>query len=134
MIARTRTYIERRFEILIATLLLGGVGISAALLVAGVALFLATGSSGYGDVTSVNALIGPDAAAAYPHSFGAILRGVVELRSFAIVELGVVVLIATPVVRVAASVLLFFAEKDQVFVAVTVAVLVLLLVSIFLLH
>lgn len=129
-----RRYLERSFEPLIATLLLGGVGISAALLLLGVVLFLVTGRSGYGDVTSVAALIGPNAGAAYPHTFGGILRGVSELRSFAIVELGTIVLIATPVLRVAASVLLFFAEEDHVFVVVTLAVLVLLLSSIFLLH
>ena len=127
-------YLDRSFEPLIASLLLAGVGVSAALLLFGVALFLVTGESGYGSVTTVAALIGPDARATYPHTFGGILRGVAELRSFAIVELGTMVLIATPVLRVAASVLLFIAEEDRVFVVVTLAVLALLLVSIFLIH
>ncbi len=134
MIGRIRPYLERSFEPLIATLLLGGVGVSAALLVLGLALFLVTGRSGYGEVATVAVLTGPSAASQYPHSIGSILRGVAELRSFAIVELGIVVLVATPVLRVAASVFLFLAEEDRVFVAVTVAVLVLLLSSIFLLH
>ena len=56
-------------------------------------------------------------------------QGVARLDPFSIIELGVIVLIATPVSRVSFSVLLFAAEKDGTYVKITVVVLVLLLFS-----
>ena len=49
-----------------------------------------------------------------------------------IIQLGLLVLLATPVARVAVSVLLFAAEKDRRYVAITLFVLVVLFLSIFL--
>jgi uncharacterized membrane protein len=48
-----------------------------------------------------------------------------------IIQLGLLVLLATPVARVAASVILFAAQKDRLYVAITLLVLTTLLVSIF---
>jgi uncharacterized membrane protein len=49
-----------------------------------------------------------------------------------ILQLGLIILLATPVARVAASVILFAAERDRIYVAITLFVLIVLLVSIFL--
>lgn len=70
-----------------------------------------------------------DAHANYTASVGSVLKGTAELRGQSIVMLGVLVLIATPVVRVAASVVLFAAERDRMYVAITTLVLLLLIVS-----
>ncbi|MHB8631576.1 MAG: DUF1634 domain-containing protein [Candidatus Limnocylindria bacterium] len=123
-----------RFVGVIAFLLIGGVALSAAILLVGLALFLVTGRTGYHDTVTVAALTAPGARAGLPHSIGGVLRGALELRPFAIIELGALVLIATPVVRVAASILLFAAQRDYLFVAVTVMVLGLLLASLFLIR
>ena len=122
-----------RFTQVISVLLIGGVGLSAAILLFGLVLFLATGQTGYDRAVTVSALTRPGAGTLLPHTIGAVLGGTLALRPFAIIELGALVLVATPVVRVAASVLLFAAQRDWVFVAVTVTVLGLLLTSLFLL-
>ena len=70
-----------------------------------------------------------DANANYTASVRSVIEGVREGRGQSIVMLGLLVLIATPVVRVAASVVLFAAEHDRVYVAITSVVLTLLLLS-----
>ncbi|MHB1868714.1 MAG: DUF1634 domain-containing protein [Nitrososphaerales archaeon] len=57
--------------------------------------------------------------------------GVVSLNSISIIQLGLLVLLSTPIVRVAASIILFAAQGDAVYVYVTVFVLAVLLFSIF---
>ena len=59
----------------------------------------------------------------------AMLHGLVTLSALSWIELGVVVLIATPVARVMVSVFLFAAERDRLYVLITVVVLTLLLFS-----
>jgi uncharacterized membrane protein len=62
-------------------------------------------------------------------SLASMLRGLVAFSAFSWIELGVIVLIATPVARVVISVFLFAAERDRLYVLVTAAVLLLLLFS-----
>lgn len=63
---------------------------------------------------------------AYLTSLGGIVRGVREFRSEAIVQLGIVLLIATPVARVALTLIAFMLQRDRVYVIVTTIVLALL--------
>lgn len=56
-----------------------------------------------------------------------ILHGVATLDAGAIVQLGLVLLIATPVARVALTLVAFVMQRDRTFVALTLLVLVLLL-------
>jgi uncharacterized membrane protein len=58
-----------------------------------------------------------------------VLDGLAKLRGQAIVVLGLLMLIATPVVRVAVSILLFLEDGDLTYVAITTTVLVLLILS-----
>jgi len=62
-------------------------------------------------------------------SLTGLLQGLVTFSAFSWIELGVIVLIATPVSRVVISVFLFAAEKDQRYVLITAIVLTLLLFS-----
>jgi uncharacterized membrane protein len=62
---------------------------------------------------------------------GVLLSGVAAANPIYVIQLGLIILLATPVLRVVASVLLFAAEKDRTYVAITLIVLVVLLVSIF---
>jgi uncharacterized membrane protein len=57
--------------------------------------------------------------------------GVVAANPVYLIELGLIVLLATPVARVAASVVMFAAEKDKLYVAVTLFVLIVLLFGLF---
>jgi len=67
----------------------------------------------------------------FPSSLTDIFRDSLSLRGPAIVMLGIVVLVATPVVRVAASIVLFALEGDRFYVATTTLVLVLLVICLF---
>lgn len=67
---------------------------------------------------------------AFPQTFGQILAGLLVLRPQAVIMLGLVLLIATPVLRVGASVVAFAVERDRRYVVITLMVLVILLFSI----
>jgi uncharacterized membrane protein len=65
----------------------------------------------------------------FPVSFASILSGLLSLDPSSIIQLGLLILLATPVVRVALSLFLFAAEKDKLFVYLTAVVLAILLFS-----
>jgi uncharacterized membrane protein len=58
-----------------------------------------------------------------------ILHAVAAVRGRAIIQLGLLLLIATPVARVAFSLVAFLRERDRAYVLITSFVLALLLVS-----
>ena len=100
----------------------------------GWALLAVTGQTGYHGVVTPALVLTRQATIAFPRTFGGVWRGTTVLRPFAVVELGVLLLIATPVVRVAASVILFLVERDYLYTGITLAVLTLLLISIIVLR
>jgi uncharacterized membrane protein len=59
----------------------------------------------------------------------AILRDLLAMRGRAFVAAGLLVLIATPVMRVAASLLVFAWRRDRAFLAITALVLAVLVAS-----
>lgn len=63
------------------------------------------------------------------HHVGGIVRGALALDSRAIVQLGLVLLIATPVARVALTLVAFVLQRDRLYVPLTGVVLALLLYS-----
>ena len=115
----------------ISLLLVIGVGVSAAVLALGLALVVVTGQTGYHDAVSIALVLAREGTVAFPRTIGGVIQGALELRPFAVIELGIILLVATPVFRVAASVLLFFLEHDYLYTVITLAVLGLLLFSIF---
>jgi uncharacterized membrane protein len=64
-----------------------------------------------------------------PHSLTAMAQGLAHADPLSVVTLGLVVLLATPVVRVAVSIVAFGLERDWRYVAITVTVLVILVAS-----
>ncbi|MFZ3368535.1 MAG: DUF1634 domain-containing protein, partial [Candidatus Sulfotelmatobacter sp.] len=62
-------------------------------------------------------------------SVGGILRDAVALRGRGIIQLGLLLLIATPVARVAFSIFGFAEERDRLYVIVASIVLLVLLYS-----
>ena len=72
--------------------------------------------------------------ATFPQTIGGVVLGLAEFRGQALVVLGLLVLIATPVVRVAISILAFLLQRDHAFVAITTIVFALLLLSFVLGH
>lgn len=103
-------------ELFISSSLRFGVYLSATVMAIGLVLLFVRGSSGY-------------PLDKFPTSMGALWSGVSQFKSAAIITLGLVLLIATPVFRVAASVVLFLIEKDHLYTAITLMVLAVLLAS-----
>ena len=62
-------------------------------------------------------------------SLSGLISGLASFQPYSVIELGVIVLLATPVTRVMISVLLFAAEGDKLYVYITAVVLSLLLFS-----
>ena len=60
-----------------------------------------------------------------------LINGLFALNAEAIMKLGILILIATPVLRVIVSVIAFLHEKDFMYVVFTLIVLIVLLYSIF---
>jgi len=135
------SYDQKKYALMQGVLsktLLYGVILSTTIIVIGLVYMAGTYSTGYDcDFTtaSLSCLLNYNAAVIphgdYPNSLATIASGVVALKPFAIIELGVVVLLATPVFRVGASLLLFAIEKDRAFVLITLFVLLVLLFSFF---
>lgn len=69
------------------------------------------------------------ATESYPRTLGSVVEGAMDGRGQAIISLGVLLLIATPVARVALSIIIFAIEHDRLYVLITTAVLLLLILS-----
>jgi uncharacterized membrane protein len=114
-------------ETIISMILRIGVALSIALIAFGVTLTFVHHHDYFSSRPSLGQLI--DARQNYTASVGAVVHGSRELRGQSIIMLGVLVLIATPVIRVAASIALFAAERDVAYIAITSVVLLLLVLS-----
>jgi uncharacterized membrane protein len=117
----------RAVELLISGLLRAGVLISLTVVVAGVLLSFLHHGDYVSSATELLRLTQPGAA--FPHTLRDIVSGLHELRGQAVIMVGLLLLIATPVLRVAVSIFTFVFERDWVFVAITSVVLLLLLTS-----
>jgi uncharacterized membrane protein len=62
-------------------------------------------------------------------NFSGIFRGAVHLRAQSVIQLGLVVLIATPVARVVFCVVGFIRQRSHLYIVISSAVLVILLFS-----
>lgn len=67
--------------------------------------------------------------AEYLREFSTIFPRVLALDGAAIIQLGVCVLVATPILRVAVSAISFLIEKDYLYVAITLVVLGIILAN-----
>jgi uncharacterized membrane protein len=117
----------RRVELLISTLLRVGVITSLTVVAAGTLISFIHHPSYVWSPAKVQRLTRPGAA--FPRTLRQVYDGVLDLRGQAIVMVGLFLLIATPVMRVAVSVVMFAVRRERVFTAVTAVVLALLLLS-----
>ncbi|MGD9634012.1 MAG: DUF1634 domain-containing protein, partial [Pirellulales bacterium] len=67
--------------------------------------------------------------AAFPRTLSEVAAGAAAFRGQAIIVAGLLILIATPVVRVAISVLVFLEQRDYTFALITATVLTILIIS-----
>lgn len=107
-------------ELIISHVLRGGVVVSAAIILAGVVWFY------------LQLIITGHAVVTYPHTIPGIARRLTHGEPLALVTLGLLILLLTPIVRVAISILVFALERDWLYTAITLLVLIILLVSLLL--
>ena len=106
-----------------SVVLLVGVSVAAVLVAAGGAMYLAR----YGGQTpDYGTFLGPGGA--FP-SIGAILHGVRALEPAALIALGLVILVLTPVARVVFALLAFAAQRDRLYMIFTLIVLAVLAIG-----
>jgi len=113
-ISRTMEYTT----IIIGWILQGGVLLSAAIILIGM-LLLPFHSRGLSEQSLVS----------FPHTLAEEWTGLLALRPQAVIVLGLLLLIATPVMRVAVSVVAFAIERDYRYVVITLLVLAILIAS-----
>jgi uncharacterized membrane protein len=116
-----------RVELLISRLLQAGVVTSLFCIAFGTTLSFKRHPDYRSTPSELARLTSPGAA--FPHTLGEVWAGAKQFRGQAIVAVGLLILIATPVLRVAVSIIAFVYQRDWIFVGITTAVLVLLLLS-----
>ncbi len=110
-----------RFRGLVSGVLIIGVVTSAVLITVAFVASLAIGWDG--------SMLGATDRVRSDADFSNLATSLSRLRPIAIAQLGLLVLVATPVVRVLASVVGFALEGDRLYSAITLGVLAILLVS-----
>ena len=120
---RKSDWTDQKIEVIIANLLRIGVTTAAVIVICGGIVFLlrhGTASVRYGSFAGEPANL--------THWSG-ILHAAFSLRARGIIQLGLLILIATPVARVAFSAFAFALERDWLYVGVAGFVLIVLLYS-----
>ncbi|MHB8620250.1 MAG: DUF1634 domain-containing protein, partial [Chloroflexota bacterium] len=119
--AREKSFIADIISIILRV----GVVVSAAVLLVGLVLYLIQGPS----PTAVSrVLVGASSRPPELTTVGQVFRGLSTGQPTAIIELGALLLLATPVIRVGASIFLFLAERDILYTVLTTIVLTILLI------
>jgi uncharacterized membrane protein len=103
-------------EIIISNFLRIGVVLSAIIVLIGLSMYLISGNSGYN-------------GSYFPTTISEIFSGFIVFKPYAIILVGLIILILTPVFRVGVSILVFIKEKDFLYVKITSLVFIILIIS-----
>ena len=114
---------DQRLEMIIGILLQAGVLLAAAVVVLGGIVFLARHGS---SIPSYHVFQGEPTDL---RTVSGILHDALAFKGRGIIQLGLLILIATPVARVVFSIAGFALERDTLYVYVTILVLVILIFS-----
>ena len=114
----------RPVELLISNLLRVGVVTSMLIVFIGTTISFLRHPDYLSNPPALSRLTTPGAA--FPHTLHDVLRGVRDGRGQAIVMVGLLLLIATPVSRVAFMLIAFVIQRDRIYVAISELVLALL--------
>lgn len=115
---------DKDLQLFIGTLLQAGVIVAMLIVVSGLLLYL--GQEGKGNIHYTTF------QAAEEFSFSAFFSKLGKGDSYAIIELGVMLLILTPIARVFFAMLAFFLERDWLYVLISFLVLGIIAASMFL--
>lgn len=114
---------DRTIERLVSIVLRGGVSLSALVVLMGGVYYLVRHGEQPADFHNFHALPGAD------RIVGQIVHGAFQQRGRSIIQAGILLLIATPIARVAVSLAGFAMERDGKYVVITAVVLTVLLYS-----
>ena len=114
---------DRRLEIILGNLLRTGVLLSAAVVLAGACVYLVRHAH-----EPANYRVFRGEPSDY-RTIPGVIRSVMNGRGRGLIQLGLLLLIATPIARVAFSIAGFAIERDRLYVAFTLIVLAILLFS-----
>jgi uncharacterized membrane protein len=119
----TNNLTDKQMESSIATMLLAGVTLSAILVFFGGILYVLHAPKtvpNYGHFSGESTTL---------RSISGVLRGAIHLDAKSVIELGVLFLIATPIIRVAFCVVGFARQRDRLYVVISASVFVILIYS-----
>jgi uncharacterized membrane protein len=114
---------DQQLERIVSVVLRSGVLISAFVVLAGGIYYLVRHGGELAEYRTFHGV--PD----IDRNIGQIVRGAIEKRARSIIQFGILLLIATPITRVAVSLAGFALERDGKYVAITAIVLAILLYS-----
>ncbi|MGN6482771.1 MAG: DUF1634 domain-containing protein [Thermomicrobiales bacterium] len=120
----------RSMELWVSYTLRIGVSIAAVVILFGVVLYVIQGSSGAGHLQSMDDLK-PGRDNTIDVSWTSIREGLADFEAIAIIQVGLLILLLTPVTRVALTLLLFLRDRDRIFAIITAVVLTILLLGFF---
>jgi uncharacterized membrane protein len=117
----------RQVELLISNLLRVGVMLSLILIVLGTVITFVQHPEYLSDRPSLGHLIEPGSAS--PSTLSEVVAGVRRFEGESVVTAGLLLLIATPVIRVGVSIFAFIYQHDRLYTFITAMVFCLLLLS-----
>jgi uncharacterized membrane protein len=117
---------DHDIEVIVGTLLRYGVMTASAIVLLGGVCFLI--QHGQAPMPSYHRFVGEGIGYT---TFSGILQGAFAMQAKGVIQLGVMVLIATPILRILFSLIGFVLEKDKLYVFITLIVLCVILASTF---
>jgi uncharacterized membrane protein len=114
---------DRRIELILGNLLRTGVLLSAAVVLCGAAIYLARHAH---EPANYRVFRGEPSDL---RTISGVLHSIIHERGRSLIQLGLLLLIATPIARVVFSIVGFAIERDRMYVAFTLIVLAVLLYS-----
>lgn len=123
---------DKNMEYIVSLILQIGVLLSALIIILGIIVFFNQHGQYAYPLSSPSYHLYSSSRFYYPHNFKDLYRSVANGRGTGIIVLGVLLLILTPIIRVAASVVLFLRSKDRPMALITFIVLTILGASFYL--
>ncbi|HTD41493.1 MAG TPA: DUF1634 domain-containing protein [Mucilaginibacter sp.] len=114
---------DKDMQVIIGWILRAGVLVSMILVFIGGIFFIYRHGHSIPDYSKFTGI--PD----FIQNINGIIDGMLHLKGQAIIQFGIILLIATPVIRVAFSAIGFLMEKDYLYTAITLVVLLIILAS-----
>lgn len=114
---------------LLSGYLIWSVIISVGIVSLGIADDLLSGQTGYGRFSAAQLMGIGQITGFFPYSVHGIISGSLAMKPFAIIQLGVLILLLSPFGRVMLQILIFIKERDRPFIWISATVLFILISS-----